>query len=628
MVLGANPDAQTSVSAWERICTLGGERRCLDRFDGGFAGVARRGWQSSPDFVGASLVLHEDGVVLAADASLYDRGGLERALRESGQDPRGDDVSHLILAAYRAWGPALVDHLIGDYAFTLWDTRRRRLLAARDPMGNRPLFYTRTGDRLGVASSSLSLARWRGTEGELNLACLGAQVAGTLLSMGTDSVHAGVEVVRPGFMLLHEQGRHTVSRFWMPPTSPASRPAPFDDAAREFRELLLRVVDERMGSGVSSVWMSGGWDSTAVFGAGRAALERQGTDARDLRPVSIRYPQGDPGYEDPWIEATAARWGTPVEWLPSEEIPLLDELESRAGAADEPPAHLYELWNVALARGSRRIGARIGIDGCGGDNLFQVSDVVIADFLRRGRLVAASRMARARRTLGWRYLVRHGLIPLVPGGILRGAERLTGRNVPLHHLEMPRVAWVPHRFVHHHGLRERDLAILHEMRGSSRAQEENMLYVTVPAMAWGGAYMRGVLLEAGVEARSPLLDRRVVEFALRRPVSDRTSARETKMLLRKAVEGWVPESVLASRSQRTGVASGYSARRMQEAYPMLLDRLFSQPLRLADLGIVEPAALRAAADLWRSGRGRHLGSDLFGAMRTEFWLRGRDDGRS
>jgi asparagine synthase (glutamine-hydrolysing) len=520
----------------------------------------------------------------------------------------------------------MVEHLIGDYAFVVHDSSRGTSFAARDPMGSRPLYYAAQGPGLALASSARAVAAWRGDTGDLNLSCLGAQVAGTVLSMGIDTVYNGVHVLRPGFNLVHQAGDTDVRRFWYPPSRPDSDPVPLGDAVPEFRNLLARVVGDRLGSRTNTVWMSGGWDSTAVFGAGRAALGGPDQNGRSLLPVSIRYPKGDPGYEDPWVEATAAKWTAPIEWIESEGVPLLEGLERRAAESDEPPAHLYERWNVALARGTRRLGGHIALDGCGGDNLFQVSDVVMADALRRGRVPSAVRMARARRPLGWRYLVRHALIPLVPAGLLRALSRVVRRNVPLHYMEMDRASWVPARFVRRHGLRERDLAVLNEMVGDTHAQSENLALVSLPALAWGGAYMRGVLLREGVEARSPLLDPRVVDFALRRPVADRVSEAETKMLLRTAVKGWVPDEVLASRRFRTGVTSGYSRRRMAESYPGLLDRLFSESLRVADLGIVDPTVLRMAADDWRAGRGDHFRTELFNTMRVEFWLRGQDRG--
>jgi asparagine synthase (glutamine-hydrolysing) len=89
------------------------------------------------DFAGVT-VLEEDGLVVAADASLYYRAELHAALLVAGRPPRGPSASHYLLAAWRA-GAVLVERLEGDFAFVLWNERERRLLAARDFQGTRPL---------------------------------------------------------------------------------------------------------------------------------------------------------------------------------------------------------------------------------------------------------------------------------------------------------------------------------------------------------------------------------------------------------------------------------------------------------------------------------------------------------
>jgi len=584
--------------------------------------ATRKPWELTPDFSGPVLVLEGPEVVVAADASLYDRAGLVASLKSAGVTPAGSTPSHFIAAAYQAWGPSLVDHLLGDFAFVVWDRRRHVLVAARDPLGMRTLFSARSGDRVAFASSSRALAELTGRAEQLNLACLGAQVAGLIWSNGTETAFEGVDPVLPGRVVVWEAGRTTVRQFWTAPEAPSRNPIPMAEAALQLRELLGRATVERMGGGTTAVWMSGGWDSTAVFAAGEHALPA--AERSRLRPVSISYPVGDPGREDEFIRQVGAHWGTDTHWIESDAIPLLDGLEERAGASDEPPAHLYELWNRELARGTRAIGARVALDGCGGDNLFQVSDVVLADLLRSGRWFEFVRRARSRRSAGWKYVARAGVLPLLPDGVVRSAERIAGRRLPRHYMEHPSAPWMLRDFMSAHALRDRALASLRATRGASLAQTENMLYVSAPAWGWAGGYMRSVLLQEGVEARSPLLDVRIVEFALSRPVSERTDWVETKILLRRAMEELLPRDVLAPRAQRTGSTAGFSRRRMREAYPALLKRLFAEPLRLAELGVVDPTALRAAADRWVAGSDESVRVGLFDAMRVEFWLRGRE----
>ncbi len=606
-------------AARRRLERLGTERWDVVRRDGGAVGIGRYGWEDGVEFSGGVLVAEDESSVVAADASLYYRDELRRTLMAAGVPPRSLAPGDLILAAYRAWGDALCERLEGDFAFVVWDRARGRVLAARDLTGRRGLYFARRGEGFAVASSVGALLDVPFVSEELNLPALAAQAAGLLWSSGSDTVYRDVRVVPAAHAIVWEGRRLSAPKpFWVPPAAPGKTRMDRHEAARALRALLEHAVEERLASSVTTVWLSGGWDSPSVFAAGRARL----SDGARLRPVSISYPEGDPGREDDLIHAIADHWGAPVHWLDSEAIPLLDGLVSRAEAVDEPPAHLYELWNVALARGTRALGSRVALDGAGGDQLFQVSDIVIADFLRTGHWGRLLRHARAR-GLGVRRVLRAGLQPQLPPWALRAAETVTGRRMPWHYLERPPAPWVRADFIRRHRLRERDLAVLDAPTAAkSFAQSETALFLTTPIWGWGATYMHGALLREGVEGRSPLLDKRVVDFALRRPISERSEERETKVLLRESMTGLLPSSVLAPRRYRTGMTIGFSRARMRSEYPALFAEAFAGDLRVADLGIVDAAKLREAADGWRARGNDYERVNLFNTLRVEFWLRG------
>ncbi len=605
-----------------RLAYLGGEFEDAGTDGHASLAVTRKGWETGDDFSGPVGVFETAELLVAADATLYDRAGLIRALAQARVAPHGLTPTHLIEAAYRAWGTGLAAHLTGDFAFVIWDRPRHRLVAARDPIGMRPLFTTEHSAGVAVGSSARALAELAGRGESLDVASLGGQISGLIWANGTATAFRGVDPVPGGSLLVVEGERRRIERYWHPAPEPDAKAPGLREAAVMLRELLGTAVSDRLSTDVTTVWMSGGWDSTSVFAAGqdRLAPEERGR----LRPVSISYPQGDPGREDEWIADVASQWGASVQWIRSEDIPLLARLEERAALADEPPVHLYELWNSALARGTRAAGSRVALDGCGGDNLFQVSDVVLADHLARGRVLEFVRLARRRRAMGWRYVLRSGVLPLLPEPLVRALETLGRRRLPRHYMEHAPAPWIRREFIEANHLRDRALATLRSEQAASRAQTENILYLTAPAWGWAGGYMRGVLLQEGVEARSPLLDRRIAEFALARPVAERSNGRETKILLRSAMEGLLPASVLAPRARRTGSAAGFSRRRMVEDYPALLAALLAQPLRLAALGVVDEAKLRAAAAAWQHDGADRTRVGLFDVMRVEFWLRGQE----
>jgi hypothetical protein len=130
-------------------------------------------------------------------------------------------------------------------------------------------------------------------------------------------------------------------------------------------------------------------------------------------------------------------------------------------------------------------------------------------------------------------------------------------------------------------------------------------------------------LDEGVEIRSPLYDKRVIEFALTRPRWERSSGRETKRLLRAAVRGLLPEEVLAPRPARTGVTGGFFTRSMREHFPRLCEELRRRSV-LAENGMIDAYEFQqSAAAYLRGATSEQVGINLFFTLQAEHWLRAR-----
>src|SRR5690242_19500636 len=135
------------------------DRFAIWRGAGALLAVARHPWEMALSFSGDALVLVEDDLAVAADASVYYCDDLRAALARAHVGVTGPSASHLILAAYRAWGADCAAHLEGDFAFVVWDAKSRTVVAARDFSGKRTLYYSSQshgggGERLVLASTA------------------------------------------------------------------------------------------------------------------------------------------------------------------------------------------------------------------------------------------------------------------------------------------------------------------------------------------------------------------------------------------------------------------------------------------------------------------------------------------
>jgi len=418
---------------------------------------------------GAGSVAVHGPITVVADATLYHRADLLRALGESPQLVLTDAA--LIARTYERWGFDGLVRLEGDYAFVLWDAPQTRLIAARSFTGHRTLYHARTADGLRLATSVRGLLTDPAIPRDLDLVAV-ATVAAGLWGHSPRTAYRAIDELAAGQALQWDPERGTrVMQFWFPGETVLRTREPLDAAAEELRTLLVDAVRERLApEGPTALSLSGGWDSTSVGGAATVALSDEAP--LRLRPVSISYPEGDPGREDELIRDVVSQWGVATRWLPVDDITLMPDIAHEAGARDLPFAHAYEQWNRALSRAARRDDARVMLDGVGGDQLFQVSDILLSDLFGGGRWIELARQWRVRGGRGvgnlWRWAVRPALPPAIP----RLLARLRRMPAPRDHLHRFAPVWMARRHPEWEAVLARDDAAQPRLPRGSRVLAE------------------------------------------------------------------------------------------------------------------------------------------------------------
>jgi asparagine synthase (glutamine-hydrolysing) len=602
------------------------DRFAIWRGAGATLAVARHPWEMSPSFSGDALVVTDGDLTVVADASIYYRDDLRAALARAHVGVTGPSASHLILAAYRAWGADCAARLEGDFAFVIWDALTHTLVAARDFSGKRTLYYSERsgggdGSTIVLASTAGGPLALPGANTALNLTVI-AETAAGLWGGSAETCYEAVRVLQGGQTLVRMDGAPMrLLQHWSPPAATTRDAPPFEEAAIELRKLLTRAASERLDTeGDTSIWLSGGWDSPAVFAAGASALD-SAHSAHRLLPVSISYPEGDPGREDELIREIAARWNAEVHWLDIQNIPFFDNPAERAAVRDEPFAHPFEMWHRCLARGTRATNSRVALEGVGGDQLFQVSEVYLADLLRTGRLTKLARewTTKGMSGSGFRTFFRWAIQPNLPRPALAAARALRGGRPLRSYLERSLPPWMDSRFARAHSLEHRDRLHAPRITRGSRADRETAWYLSHQYFPRVFGAVSTFAKDEGVEIRSPLYDKRVIELALTRPREERSSGAETKKLLRAAMRGLLPDSILAPRTKRTGITEGYFARSMRAHLPAMVDALFESSL-LASAGVIDAMEFRRAVGEYARGVQSNFSVSLYFTLQTELWL--------
>ncbi|HEX4965330.1 MAG TPA: asparagine synthase-related protein [Thermoanaerobaculia bacterium] len=515
----------------------------------------------------------------------------------------------LLLAAYLEWGETCTDHLLGDFAFAIWDAPRRRLLCAVDPLGVKPLHYAWVGSLVCFASDAVQVLQHPAVPDGYDELELAAYLA-SQIEHPEQSFFAAIRRLAPGQRLVASETALRVERYWVPDLREICYTRD-EDYADHFRDLFQRAVTDRLrGEGNSvGVAMSGGLDSSSVA----AVAHRAGkTRVRAFTFVFERLAVCD---ERPYSRAMTEELALEVEPVNAERVWRLESLAPLPHSPDTPFVGWFTVYREILQRMSAK-GARVLLTGHGGDDLLRGSSRVYADRLRRRDLGAIQEVmhhARGRREPVLRALYRHFGRPFLPPGVDRLLLSTLGRRQKATSPE-----WLQ-RFVDRVPL-DRRLEDTHRQRVfASFAQQE--VYENLVRLPWYWKLANWHDRNAaphGIEVRHPFLDRRLFEYALSIPGEQLFRLGATKSLLRRSMAGTLPERIRLRQGKTQ--FKPFLDHILRELAFDEIEELLRSP-RCAELGFLDGESLRSTYRNFLGGGADETRRALWYSISLEIWLR-------
>ena len=170
----------------------------------------------------------------------------------------------LILDTYETWGEDCVKHLLGDFAFAIWDERLKRLFCARDHFGVKPFFYTHVGGNFNFSSTLNDLRRDPCVSNTLNEIAVGDYLLFGVNQDNSTTIFKDIQRLPPGHTLTVTNNEIKISRYWTPSLPAEVRFRDSESYVERFSELLSRAVRDRLRTDRVAISMSGGLDSTSL----------------------------------------------------------------------------------------------------------------------------------------------------------------------------------------------------------------------------------------------------------------------------------------------------------------------------------------------------------------------------
>jgi asparagine synthase (glutamine-hydrolysing) len=583
---------------------------------------------------GQQPLSNEDGSVwVVFNGEIYNHMEVRAELESCGHLYRTRSDTETIVHAYEQWGDECVHRFRGMFGFALWDAPRRRLLLVRDRLGIKPVYWTRTRDALLFGSEIKAILASDLIDPRPNYAVL-PEVLSTRYTSGSETLFTGVHKLLPGHLLVFERGDIRIRQYWDLPERPADRLARQTDdngvSARgtngrgqrdvvaRFRELLEESVRLRLMSDVPlGMFLSGGIDSSAV-----AALMAPMID-RPLQTFSVAFK------DRAFNELEYARDVARAIKADSHEIVIDDRdfftaLPTLVWHEDEPIAHPSSVPLYFVSKLARR-HVTVVLTGEGSDELLAgygkyprvafnwragaVYERLLPQAVRGS--IARSVVSRLPRRLA-RYATRSFL------AMDRSAESMCFDNFAAIRLaDQQRLLSPEFRDT---ATRDRaygaSLGYFNTRNGASTLLDR-LLYADIKT------YLVELLMKqdqmsmaTSIESRVPFLDHKLVEYAATLPDAWKLQGWTTKRVLREAMKGLLPESILNRPKMGFPVPFARWTRGAWNtvARDVLLDR------RSRERGVLDPAAVDRLLQDHAAGR-TEGGDRLWALLNLELWHR-------
>lgn len=559
-------------------------------------------------------------VAIAFNGEIYNFREIRAELERAGASFRTQGDTEVVIEAYKRWGEDCLQRFNGMFAFALWDIPRQRLLLARDRAGEKPLFFAEVpGGGLAFASEPRALRAHPQVGREVDPIGL-AHYLTLNYTLGRHTLLKGVRRLPPGHWISLEAGRPPVlRRYWDLAAVFRDKPRFFSeaDAAEQLLSLMDDAVRMRLVSDVPlGAFLSGGVDSSAIA----AAMARE-LPASQVHTFSMGF--GEPSFDEvDSARAVAAHLGLDhKDKIIGSNVEKI--LQALVAAADEPLADTSVIPTYLLAEFSRQY-VTVVLSGDGGDECFAGYETNVAD--------------RLHHALRW-----------MPGGLARGLSRVADGLLPVTfskvsldykirhflkalHLEFPR-AHASWRNIFSPGEREEvmqgwwgdvagDVAAdcfaefePHYAEVASCHFVDQASYVDIKTWLADDILVKvdRATMAHSLEARAPLLDHRLIEFAASLPPEWKLRGLRKKYLFKESLRGRLPGWVLDRKKE--GFNSPMTKWLAGPLRPLAQDALHSATLH----EWVRPDAIER---LWREqdARIRDNSLKLFGLICLSLWL--------
>jgi asparagine synthase (glutamine-hydrolysing) len=543
------------------------------------------------------------------NGEIWNYMGLRKELIEKGHRFRTSSDTETIVHAYEEYGVDCVARLHGMFGFAIWDAPRRRLLLARDRVGKKPLYYTRVDGGIVFASEIKSLLFHPRVRRQVD-----PQAVADFLSVryvpGPATLFANIYKVLPGHWLLCERETLREECYWDVTFGTTER-RPVEEYVQGIRQHIRRAVGERMMADVPlGAMLSGGVDSSIITGTMSQLMNEP------VKTFSVGF--DEPNFNElPYARLVAQRFGTEHHELVVKCSDLTEYWPLLTWHRDEPVSEPSDLGVYLISKLARQ-HVKVVLSGEGGDELFAGYPKYLVDrFAKYYHLLPAP----------IRDQVMTPLLDRLPYNMrkLKMAGRVLSEPAPQRWMSWFGIFNGPLKT---NLLSESTKASIESdssrvfqhwlEKNPQRDDLSSMLYLDTKIWLPDNLLMKGdkMTMAASLEARIPLLDSGLIEYAAGIPSDIKVKPFHAKYLLKRAYADFLPEPILTRKKMGFNVPTGTWFREGQRD---LITRLLLSE-RARSRGFLNNACVASVLRDHLEGK-THYGNQIFILASLELWFR-------
>lgn len=492
----------------------------------------------------------DETVWLVFNGEIYNFLELRKELEQKGHNFRSHSDTEVVVHAYEVWGENCVTHLRGMFAFAIWDRRQKKLFIARDRVGKKPLFYHRDADRFIFASELKALLLYPGIKRDISRQAI-ADYLGLGYIPAPATIFEQFKKLLPGHtMTVYSDGSCRLRQFWDLQFKPEQKSEDY------WINGLLNHLDEAVAARMISdvplgAFLSGGIDSSAVV----AIMSRH--SEQPVKTFSIGFEEAEFS-ELKHAKMISEKFGTDHhEFIVKPDA--IEVLPKLVWHYNEPYGDSSALPTYYVANVTRKY-VTVALNGDGGDESFAGYDRYAGN-----RLLFKTRMLSPMFTVAGAlmtsvlpepYYAKH---PLRKARLFLQTSRYAHPADAYAHLCMQFDERARQRLLDGFAAEKSESVVSNAFLASgSKSIVSSMQYADIKRYLPDDLLVKMDIaaMANSLEARSPFLDHRLMEFAARIPPQLHLQGLQKKFLLKKALAKILPQEILRKRKQGFGIPLG------------------------------------------------------------------------